>query len=72
MADGVPALQLRDSTSGILEAHGLSLIDAFGARPIYRLRLVGSTDIGAKDKAGWEAAVKPLLAETPVTASAAN
>ena len=28
--------------------------------------------IGAKDKAGWEAAVKPLLAETPATASAAN
>ena len=28
--------------------------------------------IGARDKAGWEAAVKPLLAETPVTASAAN
>jgi cytochrome c-type biogenesis protein len=28
--------------------------------------------IGAQDKAGWEAAVKPLLAETPATASAAN
>ena len=28
--------------------------------------------IGARDKAGWEAAVKPLLAETPATASAAN
>ena len=28
--------------------------------------------IGAKDKAGWEAAVKPLLAETPATAVAAN
>jgi len=28
--------------------------------------------IGAKDKAGWEATVKPLLAETPATASAAN
>jgi cytochrome c-type biogenesis protein len=28
--------------------------------------------IGAKDKAGWEAAIKPLLAETPATASAAN
>jgi cytochrome c-type biogenesis protein len=28
--------------------------------------------IGARDKAGWEAAVKPLLAETPTTASAAN
>jgi cytochrome c-type biogenesis protein len=26
--------------------------------------------IGARDKAGWEAAVKPLLAETPATASA--
>jgi hypothetical protein len=25
--------------------------------------------IGARDKSGWEAAVKPLLAETPVTAS---
>ena len=25
--------------------------------------------IGARDKAGWEAAVKPLLAETPATAS---
>ena len=28
--------------------------------------------IGARDKAGWEAAVKPLLAEAPATASAAN
>ena len=28
--------------------------------------------IGARDKAGWEAAVKPLLAETPATATAAN
>jgi cytochrome c-type biogenesis protein len=28
--------------------------------------------IGARDKAAWEAAVKPLLAETPATASAAN
>jgi cytochrome c-type biogenesis protein len=28
--------------------------------------------IGAKDKAGWEAVIKPLLAETPVTASAVN
>ena len=28
--------------------------------------------IGARDKAGWEAAVKPLLAETPATASASN
>ena len=28
--------------------------------------------IGAKDKAGWEAAIKPLLAETPATASAAH
>ena len=28
--------------------------------------------IGAKDKAGWEAAVKPLLAEAPATAKAAN
>ncbi|HSL53671.1 MAG TPA: cytochrome c biogenesis protein/redoxin [Pyrinomonadaceae bacterium] len=28
--------------------------------------------IGAQDKAAWEAAVKPLLAETPATASAAN
>jgi cytochrome c-type biogenesis protein len=28
--------------------------------------------IGARDKASWEALVKPLLAETPVTASAAN
>ena len=28
--------------------------------------------IGARNKAGWEAAVKPLLAETPATASAAN
>jgi thiol-disulfide isomerase/thioredoxin len=27
---------------------------------------------GARDKAGWEAAVKPLLAETPATASVAN
>jgi cytochrome c-type biogenesis protein len=26
--------------------------------------------IGARDKAGWEAAVKPLLSETPITASA--
>jgi len=28
--------------------------------------------IGARDKAGWEAAVKPLLAEAPTTARAAN
>lgn len=28
--------------------------------------------IGAQDKAGWEAAVKPLLEETPATASTAN
>jgi cytochrome c-type biogenesis protein len=28
--------------------------------------------IGARDKAGWEAAVKPLLAETPATASVTN
>jgi len=28
--------------------------------------------IGARDKAAWEAAVKPLLDETPATASAAN
>jgi cytochrome c-type biogenesis protein len=28
--------------------------------------------IGARDKAGWEAAVKPLLGEAPATASAAN
>ena len=28
--------------------------------------------IGAKDKAGWEAVIKPLLAEAPATASAAN
>lgn len=28
--------------------------------------------IGARDKAGWEAAVKPLLAEAPATANAAN
>lgn len=28
--------------------------------------------IGARDKAGWEAAVKPLLEETPATASAAK
>lgn len=28
--------------------------------------------IGAKDKAGWEAAVKPLLAEAPATAKAVN
>ena len=28
--------------------------------------------IGARNKAGWEAAIKPLLAEAPATASAAN
>jgi len=28
--------------------------------------------IGARDKAGWEAAVKPLLAEAPATASITN
>ncbi len=28
--------------------------------------------IGARDKAGWEAAVKPLLEEAPATASAGN
>jgi thiol-disulfide isomerase/thioredoxin len=28
--------------------------------------------IGARNKAGWEAAVKPLLEEAPATASAAN
>lgn len=28
--------------------------------------------IGARDKAGWEAAVKPLLSETPATASASD
>jgi cytochrome c-type biogenesis protein len=28
--------------------------------------------IGARDKAGWEAAIKPLLEEAPATASAAN
>ncbi len=28
--------------------------------------------IGSRDKAGWEAAVKPLLVEAPATASAAN
>jgi hypothetical protein len=28
--------------------------------------------IGARDKATWEAMVKPLLAETPATASVAN
>src|SRR5690348_2637215 len=28
--------------------------------------------IGARDKAAWEAAVKPLLSESPATASAAN
>jgi cytochrome c-type biogenesis protein len=28
--------------------------------------------IGARDKAGWEAAVKPLLAEAPATASTTN
>jgi cytochrome c-type biogenesis protein len=28
--------------------------------------------IGARDKAGWEAVVKPLLSETPATASAAD
>jgi cytochrome c-type biogenesis protein len=28
--------------------------------------------IGARDKAGWEAVVKPLLAEAPATASAGN
>src|SRR5205085_5625092 len=28
--------------------------------------------IGARDKAAWEAAVKPLLAETPATASIVN
>jgi thiol-disulfide isomerase/thioredoxin len=28
--------------------------------------------VGARDKATWEAYVKPLLAETPATASAAN
>lgn len=28
--------------------------------------------IGARDKAGWEAAVKPLLAEAPATASVSN
>jgi cytochrome c-type biogenesis protein len=28
--------------------------------------------IGARDRAGWEAAVKPLLAETPATASTGN
>ena len=28
--------------------------------------------IGARDKASWEALVKPLLAETPATASAAK
>jgi cytochrome c-type biogenesis protein len=28
--------------------------------------------IGARDKAGWEAAVKPLLAEAPATASVTN
>jgi cytochrome c-type biogenesis protein len=28
--------------------------------------------IGARDKAGWEAVVKPLLAENPTTASAGN
>src|SRR5689334_23848958 len=28
--------------------------------------------IGSRDKAGWEAAVKPLLAETPATASVTN
>ena len=28
--------------------------------------------VGSRDKAGWEAVVKPLLAEAPATASAAN
>jgi cytochrome c-type biogenesis protein len=33
---------------------------------------IRQTIIGPHDKAGWEALVKPLLAETPATASAAN
>lgn len=33
---------------------------------------IRKTVIGAQDKAAWEALVKPLLAETPATASAAN
>jgi len=28
--------------------------------------------IGARDRAGWEAAVKPLLDETPATAQKTN
>ena len=47
---------------GILASHGLSLIDAFGARPIYRLRLAGSTDIGAK-VAALRADSRVLVAE---------
>ena len=33
---------------------------------------IRETIVGARDKATWEAYVKPLLAETPATASAAN
>src|SRR5262245_34556418 len=37
---------------------------------IDRAGIIRQKIIGARDKAGWESAVKPLLAETPATASA--
>lgn len=55
-------LRLATDLQGVLSQHQLSLISSFGARPIHRLRLIGSTDIDAK-VAALRADARVLIAE---------
>mgnify|MGYP003477960178 CR=1 FL=1 len=52
-------LRRASDVAGVMTQHRLSLIGRFGARPMYRMRLIGSTDVNAKVlalRAYWEMA----------------
>jgi subtilisin family serine protease len=61
-------LRLASDLPGVLSKHRLSLAGRFGARPIYRLKLVSGTDLGAKLSA-LRADPRVLIAEPNYVAS---
>lgn len=68
---GEVLVKLRAATdlSGVLGAHRLGLAGRFGSRPIYRLKLIGGTDVTAKVNA-LRADARVLIAEPNYVSSA--
>lgn len=64
----VVKLRFTADLQGVLATHQLSLAGAFGARPIYRLSLVGAADLNAK-LAALTADARVMLAEPNFQAS---